>query len=308
MDSLSGMGVFVQVADAESLSVAARQLGVTPSAVSKTLTKLEGRLGVRLLHRTTRQVSLTEDGRGFLERCRRVLHEVKEAEAAVARSREEPAGRVRLACPSSLYHRLLAPRLPRLFDQHPLLSLEVVLRDGPTAPGPDADLAVGWSRPAEPQPGERVLAQGRHRVVAAPSWLARHGTPRTPEALSAHVAIGLLQDKKVVEWRFRRDGQVLALVPTTRLVVSSSEALVRAALEGQGLARLWDGVVAEELKKGTLVAVLDEFVADEVALVAVPSPGVGQGQAQRLDAVTGWLSACLAPPPAPARKVAARAH
>lgn len=301
MDSLSGMGVFVQVADARSLSVAARQLGVTPSAISKTLTKLEARLGVRLLHRTTRQVGLTEDGHGFLERCRRVLHEVKEAEAAMAHSRSEPSGRVRLACPAGAFLRWFSPKLPGLLERYPLLGLDLTLRETAVETMTDGvDVAVGWSPLLESTPNQRRLASWKLRAVAAPAYLARRGTPKTLEAVAGHDGLPLLSERRAAEWRFKRGGQVVAVAVPGRVASGSLEMIRELALAGGGLARLPEGMIADDLKQGALVAVLDEWSCEDLSLVAA-LPSGDQGS-PRVRATVDWLEMCLA-----SRRTASRA-
>lgn len=293
MDSLSGMEVFVQVAEARSLSVAARHLGVTPSAVSKTLSKLEARLGVRLLNRTTRQVSLTEDGRGFLERCRRILAEVRDAEAAVSRSRTEPGGRVRLSCPPGVFRKLLAPRLGLLLERYPQLGLDVALRDAwvdPMAEG--VDISVGFSRVTESPLIQKKLATWKLRVFAAPGYLSRRGTPKTVEALASHDLLPWLTDWRGGEWRFRVAGQVVGVPAVGRVGSASLEALRELALDGRGLVRLPDGILADDVKKGALVPVLDELASEETSLLALYPPA--EQPSPRVRATLDWMVEALA--------------
>lgn len=292
MDSLSGMDVFVQVAEARSLSVAARHLGVTPSAVSKTLSKLEARLGVRLLNRTTRQVSLTEDGRSFLERCRRILAEVRDAEAAVSRSRLEPGGRVRVSCPAGIFRRFLQPRLPTLLERFPQLGLDLSLRDAWVDPMTESlDLSVGFSRASESPLVQKRLATWRLRLVAAPGYLARRGTPKTVEALSGHDLLAWLDDWRAADWRLRTGpgSNAMTAVSTVGRVGSSSlDVLRELALEGRGIARLPEGLVAEDLKKGALTALLDDACTEEVSLLALYPPS--DPLAPRVRATLDWMA------------------
>jgi DNA-binding transcriptional LysR family regulator len=288
METLSGMSVFVRVAEAKSLSVAARQLGVTPSAVSKTLAKLESRLGVQLLHRTTRQVSLTEDGRAFYERAKRILADVREAELALSHSKDVPRGRVRLSCATAVGRLFLLPRLPDFLKRQSEISIELTLRDQYVDPISDGvDVVVHWARLGDSPLIQRKLASWPTRVFAAPSYLAQAGTPRTPDALDTHQCLTSSHDGRPVEWRFRVEGREVTKAVSGRFSANSVETLRDMALAGLGLINVVDVLVAADVRRGALVPVLDPYVFEERSLFALYPPS--QHLSPRVRVLVDWL-------------------
>ena len=254
-ESVSGLIAFVRAAEARSYVAAARSLGVTPSAVSKSVARLEARLGVALMRRTTRSISLTTEGARFFERCRRVLLELSEAEAELARTRAAPRGRVRLSVPAATHH-LLAPLLPDFTRRYPQIELEVDYSDrfvDVIAEGFDAVLRSGVVDDSALT--SRRMASFRFVVVGAPGYLARNSPPKQLGDLSQHAGVlyRFPHTGKLQPWLFEGE---LAPTPRAAFTCNSVEALIAAARQGMGLAYVPDFAVRSELSSQSLIEVL----------------------------------------------------
>jgi DNA-binding transcriptional LysR family regulator len=254
MDGFGEIGVFTRVVAARSFSKAARSLGLTPSGVSRVIARLERRLGVRLLHRTTRSLSLTDDGTAYYERCTRILAELEDAEATLAHGTRAPRGRLRVDAPTILGRYLVGPAVPELLAANPELSLDLSVQDhliDPVAEGVDITLRLAPLRDSELV--SRVVGHLRILVAGSPRYLAKHGRPTHPDELAQHALIGHLAGGVVVPWRFRGDREV---TPIGRLHTNSADAVREAALAGLGLVRAFDFQLAAELARGRLEVVL----------------------------------------------------
>ncbi|TNC09591.1 LysR family transcriptional regulator [Methylobacterium terricola] len=249
-DRLTGMQIFVRVASTGSLSAAARALGLSQSGVTKHVAALEDRLGVRLLHRTTRRLTLTEAGRRYHEACERILAEIDEAEAAAGAEAEEPRGTLRLNVPVSFGVLQVAPMLADFARAHATLAVELGLNDRPVdliEEGWDLAIRIGHLRDSSLV--ARALAPCRMRVCAAPSYLAARGWPRRPQDLADHNCLGytLASDDG---WRF--EGGTVTVAGSLR--ASNGDALVAAAAAGLGMIYQPTFLVADALRRGSLVA------------------------------------------------------
>jgi DNA-binding transcriptional LysR family regulator len=263
------LAVFVHAAAAGSLSEAARRLSTTPAAASRRLAALEGRLGARLMHRTTRSVALTGEGEAFLPHAQAVLDAEAAGRAALASGREEAAGLLRVTAPANFGRRVVAPLVPLLLAEHPGLRVELLLTDGVVdivAEG--IDLAVRIARLRDSALIARRLAESPVLLCAAPAYLARAGTPRRLADLAAHDCLVLGGGG---HWTFELGGRARRQVRVSgRFNSNSLDAVREACLGGAGLALFsaWD--VAEELERGALVAVaLDALPPQELAIWAV---------------------------------------
>jgi DNA-binding transcriptional LysR family regulator len=260
MDGFSEIGVFVRVVEARGFTRAGMSLGLTASGVSRVLSRLEARLGVRLLERTTRSIGLTTEGAAYFERCTKILRELEDANVALAGARATPRGRLRVDAPSVLGRYVIAPAVLQFLQTHPELSLELSLRDhfvDPIAEG--LDVVV---RMAEPRDSEliakKVGAMALH-VVGSPQYLKQRGRPRSPEDLRRHDAIGFLAGGSVIPWRFRSGGQETTLTPAGRLHSNSTDALRLSAIEGMGLAQILDVQIRDDVSCGKLEIVLPDY-------------------------------------------------
>jgi len=262
MDNLHGILVFLSVADAGSLSGAARALGVTTAAVSGTISRLERNLSVRLLDRTTRRLGMTAEGAEFYARCKRIVADLDEAERAVTRTGREPSGLLRVGMPQGLGRMWIIPQLPLFQRQFPAISLEIVCRDvsAQTREG-DLDISV---RSGELQPSRlavRSLASCRYAVCAAQDYLDANGTPRSPEDLGRHSCLAYRRPRngRVREWRFADGPGSRNVSPKSKMTFNSNEALVAAAAAGLGLIQVADYYVLPSIESGELVEVLTRY-------------------------------------------------
>lgn len=268
MKSLANIEAFVQAVDHGDFTRAARSLGITPSAVSRRIARLEEELGLALFQRTTRALRLTDDGRAFHERCRRVLRELDEAQESMSRARARPVGTLRVDATQVLGQLILLPALPGFFKQYPGLELELTLRDylvDPVIEGIDVLLRMGPLRDSGMI--ARKIGVARQVVCAAPSYLKRKGVPRTPEDLAAHDCVGFMRESGSLPWLFKT-GEYEVHGP---LRMNHGPSLRDAALAGLGLCALIDFMVARELESGQLVSVLDDYAPEERPIHALYS-------------------------------------
>ncbi|WP_374682551.1 LysR family transcriptional regulator [Accumulibacter sp.] len=271
MDALNDVAVFVQVVNRGSFTAAADTLGLSKSVVSKYVTRLEDRLGARLLNRTTRRLNLTEVGRAFFERSQRGLLEIEEAEAEVSRLQGEPRGELRLSSPMSFGILHLAPLLPAFQARYPELSVDMVLDDRKVDLVDEGfDLAIRIGELPDSSLVARRLGPCRHVVCGSPEYFARHGVPQSPEELAQHAALTYRYASSPNEWRFLgADGNYRQVAINSRLQMNSSLALREALLNGAGVTLTPTFVVGADILAGRLKAVLQGYQALEVSIYAV---------------------------------------
>jgi DNA-binding transcriptional LysR family regulator len=270
MDLLAAFRVFVRVAEAGSFSAVAREVGATQPAVSRQIATLEEHLGARLIQRTTRSLALTEDGRDLLGHARRVLDCVEEAEAAVGRRHRAPAGLVRLATPASFGRLYIAPRLQRLLDRYPGLSVELHMSDAvPDLIADGIDLAIRGGAATEASLVSRRIGSSARQVIASAEYLERHGEPAHPSDLAGHSCIVFLGKANPHEWSFNGPDGTVTVPVTGRFRTDSGEAMRAAVLAGVGIALSAPWTFDEELASGEVRAVLRKFHAERVLIYAV---------------------------------------
>lgn len=261
MDRLQGMEVFVAVVECGSLTAAATRLGLSAQMVGKHLKALEARLGAALLSRSTRRQSLTEPGRHYLEHCRLILEQLRLAESGVEVLRATPRGRLRISAPVSFGTQCLAPALVEYLALYPELSVELELSDQRVDLIEDGyDLALRIGRLPDSGLVARALAPYEMVICAAPDYLARAGTPRSPAELAAHQCLGFTHWRQRGGWRLGRAQVDRAELPVSRLECNHGPALRMAALQGFGLVIQPRILLQADLEAGRLVAVLAEFV------------------------------------------------
>lgn len=275
MDRLQAMRVFVRVTELGSFVRAAEALQLSRARVSEALADLERSLGTRLVHRTTRRLSLSDDGRVYYDRCARILSDIDEADALVVRSRDVPRGRLRVDMPMALARLFLVPALPKLLSTHPELVLEVrlenraidLLEEG-------VDCAVSYGLPAGVDVVARQIASTRLVTCAAPAYLARHGVPESPAALRMHdcIAFLALDTARSAAWAFSRGDARLVHTPTGNLAFNSMEACMEAAQAGLGVTQVISALAHRAVQSGKLVPVLMDWVAAGPPLYVVYPP------------------------------------
>ncbi|HYF40856.1 MAG TPA: LysR family transcriptional regulator [Ramlibacter sp.] len=259
LHTLQQLAAFAETAKHGSFAAAARETGQAPSTLAKAVARLEGALGVKLFHRTTRQVSLTPDGERLFGRCERLLGEVEELQADAVGVRAAPSGTLRIDLPIVLGRRWVLPVLARMVQAHPGLSLDVRLTDGYTdlvKEGIDVAVRVGELKDstlvARPFTSQVMV------LVASPAYLSARGTPRRLEQLQAHDALlfRMPSSGKDRPWQFRSRGRPVQVQPASRVRIGEGEGLVAAARLGLGLAQVPGYFVRDELARGELVEVL----------------------------------------------------
>jgi DNA-binding transcriptional LysR family regulator len=257
MLSVDALIAFAAVIDGGSFSAAAGKLGQTPSGVSRTISRLEAQLGTTLIQRTTRRLDLTEEGAWLLERARKVIADLEDAEAQVSARRSQPSGLVRVNAATPVLDHLLAPLVAGFLDAYPLIRLE--LASGETVIDlieERADLAIRIGTLADSTLNARQLGQSRLRLLASPSYIARHGAPASVEELASHRLLGFTAPASLNIWPLVQGGaEGLAVSPA--VTASSGETLRHLVLAGAGVACLADFLTAGDVRQGALVPVLE---------------------------------------------------
>lgn len=271
MDRLKQIESFVSVAQKGSLTAAAQAEGVAPAVIGRRIDGLEERLGVKLLVRTTRRISLTHEGSAFLEDCQRLLTDLANAEASVSAGGVKASGHLKLTAPAGFGRRHVAPLVPRFMAAHPEVSLSLNLSDRVVDivnEGFDCAVRVG-DLPDSSLVSLR-LADNRRLCVATPAYLQRAGTPRHPGDLVRHECLALSSDASQSRgWAFLVDGEVVHLRPSGRLDCSDGQVLHDWCLRGLGIAWRSTWEVEREVASGELVSVLDDFAAPPNGIYAV---------------------------------------
>lgn len=255
---LEGVAELVAVTEAGGFSAAARRLGASKSLLSARITRLEARLGVRLLHRTTRKLSLTEAGQVYYEHGRRILEEASVAEDALQELRNVPRGRLHVATTVQFASEHLAPALPSFYARYPDLTIDLLPEDGFTdLTDRRVDLAIRMARIDNPSVIGRRLAPVRHLLCAAPSYLERRGRPEHPAELHDHACLTYGNEPTRSEWKFCRPGHDEIRVRVAGTVRTGGGIVLRAAaVAGIGIAQLTTINAGDELRAGRLVEVL----------------------------------------------------
>jgi DNA-binding transcriptional LysR family regulator len=271
-DRLTGIETFVRAMQRGSLSAAARDMGISPAMAAKHLNALEARLGVVLVNRTTRRLSLTEAGEAYLERADRILAELADAEAEVAAQKDTVEGLLRVSAPAAFGVRHVAGPVAEFTRLHPRLTIELGFNDRYVDLLEERwDMAIRIGRLADSSLIARKLADARLNICASPAYLAARGVPRRLQDLSAHDCLGytLSSPTGTSHWSFGRDGEVKAPVRGP-IRADNGEALVQAAIAGQGLVYGPRFLTADALADGRLVEVtLDAPLVDLGAIYAV---------------------------------------
>jgi DNA-binding transcriptional LysR family regulator len=271
MDRLRTIEAFVRVAESGSFSEAARRLRSSKSAVSRQVATLEAELDARLFHRTTRSLTLTEAGRSYFERATRILADLEEANLSVSQLQAAPRGRLRVNAPMSFGFLHLAPAIPDFLSRYPQIEVDMIMNDRFVDLVDEGfDVAVRIGRLEDSSLVARKLAPIRRAVCASSTYLNARGVPHSPDDLTAHECLCYSNVAVANEWRFTaQDGRLWPVQVKGRLSTNNGDALVAAALKGLGLVNQPTFIVGHHLQDGTLIAVLDEFVHQDMAVSAV---------------------------------------
>jgi len=272
MDRFQEMQSFVAVVGAGSFVKAAEVLGTSKAAVSRHVAELEQRLGARLLNRTTRKLSLTDDGQDFYQHCVEILESVDEAEAGLSARSGEASGRVRVSAPVTLGILYLAPLWGKFLALHPRVTLDVSLSDRTVdAVEEGYDLVVRIAAAPHPTLIGRKLATSRIVLCASPAYLEKHGEPRHPHELAGHDVISYSYWSSRDEWRFEGPQGAVQVTVHSRLIANSGDTCRAAALEHQGIILQPDFLVGEDLRAGRLKELMPEYRSPELGIYALYS-------------------------------------
>ena len=260
MDRIDAMQAFVAVADLQGFAPAARKLGLSPSAVTRLIAALEDRLGARLLQRTTRQVALTDVGARYLERARRILADVEEAEGAAEGERTRPSGRLVVSAPVGFGRLHVSPVMSVYLMRYGEVAGELRLSDRLINLVEDGvDLAVRIAHLPDSTLVARQVGEMRRIVVASPAYLKSRGEPNRPEGIASHQTIQFGATTASPEWQFVEDGSEVRIPCTPRFATNSADAAIQYAEQGGGLTRVLAYQAAEAIKAGRLKIVLQKF-------------------------------------------------
>src|SRR5258705_13020835 len=260
MDRIDAMQAFVAVADLQGFAPAARKLGLSPSGVTRLIAALEDRLGARLLQRTTRQVALTDIGARYLERVRRILADVEEAEGSAQAERTRPSGRLVVSAPIGFGRLHVSPLMSAYLKRFPEVFGELRLSDRMINLVEDGvDLAVRIGHLPDSSLVARHVGEMRRIVVASSGYLKRHGEPRTPQAIASHETIQFGAMTASPDWGFVESGREVRVACTPRFTTNSADAAIQYAEQDGGLTRVLAYQAAEAIRGGRLKIVLQKF-------------------------------------------------
>jgi len=282
------MNAFVRVVERGSFAAAATDLGLTPSALSKLVTRIEDRLGVRLLTRTTRKLALTDEGELFVARSREILASIEAAEAEVTAASEKPRGHLRISVGTALAKQILRPALPVFLGRYPDISVELNVSDRQIDLVADQiDVAIRSGALGDSTLVARKLSEATRVICASPLYLKRHGTPRVPADLLRHNCL-TLPGPQWLQWPFHTHEGINRLAVSGSFTSDSADLLLDMAIAGFGIARLADFMVARALLEGSLVPLLnDSQMPEPFPIHALTVPG--RHRAPRIRAFIDFL-------------------
>ncbi|MDR3369216.1 LysR family transcriptional regulator [Rhodoferax sp.] len=260
LENLADMAVFARVVDAGSFSAAARQLGLTPSAVSRQVARLEAALHVRLLERSTRKLRLTDAGSAAHTRCQTLVVAAREVMALTDTQGATPSGLVRVSMPKAFARQVVHPLMSAFLARYPEVDVQLIITDRTVDVFEEAiDLAIRITDAPPPGLAGRPLMSVAHLICASPRYLAERGTPTHPRDLAAHSCLYLGEDERDRHWRFRKDGDEVTVRVSGRYVANHSEVRLDGALNHLGIASLPEFTARQSLARGDLVRVLVDW-------------------------------------------------
>lgn len=294
MDRIELFRIFSRVVECASFTRAADTLGIPRSSVSAAVQDLEGRVGARLLHRTTRKVSPTQDGIAFYERCLRVIADVEDTENLFRQTAAQPSGKLRIDVPGRIGRLIIAPAMPEFFDRYPGIDIDLGVTDRAVnlvEDSIDCVLRVG------PLSDSGLIARPIGKLplinVASPAYLMRHGTPQTPDDLGDHWAVNYAppSSSRVEDWEWIEDGKLRTMPLRGRVTVNSAEAYIACCLAGLGLIQIPAYDVKRHLEAGELIEVMPGQRAEAMPMTLLYPHR--QHLSRRLQVFADWLEALL---------------
>ena len=297
MSTPDDMTAFVRVVEKGSFAGAAKDFSLTPSAVSKLITRLEQRLGVQLLTRTTRRLALTAEGEIYLERCRDILAAIESAEAEIGATGTAARGQIRVNSGTAIGRHQIVRLLPDFLKDHPAITVDLALTDRQIDPiAENVDVVVRTGALADSSLVARKLADGRRMICASPAYLERNGAPKRPADLLNHSCITFTGAAELSRWPFYTPEGINRLQVSGDVSTDSADAMLDLALAGHGIIRMIDVSVAEPVAGGLLTPLfLDEHVDEPFPIWALTPPG--RNRVPRVRAFLDYLVARLGDAP-----------
>ena len=272
MNRLDAMHIFVRIAELGSFTAVAEQMGLARSVVTRQIAALETHLGVKLMVRNTRRLSLTSAGSAYLEKCRVVLDLIEAAEASVMEERLTPRGNIRIGVPLSFGLKKLTPMLLEFSERYPDINLEIVFDDHQMNLIEEGmDLSIRIATQLAPGDIVRKLGSCRLFTVASPNYLKQYGRPSHPSELTNHECLGYTLTANGMSWGFMVEGHLETFYIRSRIKANNGDALTEAAARGLGITRQPDFIVDDYLATGQVETILDEFNAAELGIYAILS-------------------------------------
>lgn len=270
MDKLDTMALFVRVAEMGSFSAVARQKGIARSIVTRQIAYLENVLGVKLMTRSTRRLTLTSAGAAYLEQCRAILDLVEAAETGLAQEHQTPRGSIRISLPLSYGLKRLAPLLLEFAQRHPEVRLEMDYDDRRVNLIEEGiDLSIRITRHLSDSDIVRKIGTARVRVVASPDYLAQHGRPHHPSQLIDHQCLSYATNGGTDVWHFLVDGALTEFPVRSRINANNGDALNEAAARGLGIACQPDFIVDDSIADGRLQSILEDYPVPDLGIYAM---------------------------------------
>jgi DNA-binding transcriptional LysR family regulator len=293
MDRLAAIEIFIRVVDTGSFSAAARHADLGQPAVSKAIAQLEEWLGVKLLLRTTRSLTPTEAGTSFYSRAKRAVEETDEAVLAARGTASGLSGKLRVSAAVCFARLHIVPKLPEFLKDHPNLELELVLDDRNIDLVEEGiDVALRMGALADSSMTARKISEARRRVVGTPAYFKRHGVPKVPADLLAHQAVIYTRDGGGEDWKFRKETAEFSVKIQGQVKITATEGLRAAVVAEMGLAIASEWAFTPELKSGSVVSVMDDWVLPSISLSAVyPTGRLASTKARQF---TTFVEQCLA--------------
>jgi DNA-binding transcriptional LysR family regulator len=274
MATSNDMLAFIRIVEGGSFAAAAETLGLTPSAVSKLVSRVEDKLGVRLLTRTTRKLALTNEGTLYLARARDIIAAIEAAEEEVSESAARPSGRLTINTGTAFARHQLAPALSRFLVRYPDITVDFGVTDRlVNLLDEHVDVAIRTGPVSDPSLIVRKLGQARRRICASPAYLARHGEPQTPADLASHHCLAVSCLGELAQWPFTTPEGINRMAIKPKLSCDSADVVLEMGLAGLGIFRLGDIMLVEHLRNGDLVELLTHAHTSEtfdISLVMLP--------------------------------------
>lgn len=300
---LKTLNAFLITCELQSFSAASRQLGLTPAAVSKSIGELEQTLGMRLFHRNTRKLTLTEDGKRLMQEISPAMHQLEQALTRSQSVEVEPAGKLKINIPESFGKKFILPLIPEFLRRYPKIELDVHLQDKRVDPINEGfDVSIGNLDESDSGLIARELCKLQLVTIATPDYLGKNPLPKKPEDLIKHSLIGYRQltSGRVVNWKYKRGNENITITPQGNLTLSNIDAVVTCVNSGLGIGCVGLWHVEEAIKKGDVVELLRKFRPDPLAVkIYFPSR---DHQPKKVRVFIDYLSTDLGECPAPIMK------